>query len=88
MNLFVQGHTVQGWSGYLSPDVSVTNPDSRLRPRSEAGPLGLGLHGGKTRGWRYLLLSVGRQGLFLVPECPLLVVGQTAGCWVLLGQDE
>lgn len=85
MTLLVQGHTAhQGWSWYSSPSVWV----SRLHPRSEAGPLESGLHLGKSRGWRNLLLSGGRQGLFLVPECPLLVIGQTAaGSWALLGQD-
>lgn len=30
----------------------------------------------------------GRQGLFPVPECPLLAVGQTAGSWAQQGQEE
>lgn len=88
VNLLVQGHAVhQGWSWYSSPDVWVINPDSRLHPRSEAGPLEPGLHLGRTRAWRYLRLSGGRQGLFLVPECPLPVGGQTAGSWAQLGQE-
>lgn len=35
-----------------------------------------------------LLLRVGKQELFPVPECPLLAVSQTAGAWAQLGQEE
>lgn len=52
---------------------------SRLPPRSETARLEPDLHLGKTRGWMTLLLSMGRQGLFVVPECPLLAVDQTVG---------
>ena len=47
VKLPVQGPTAcEGWGWYPSPDVWVTNPDSRLPPRSEAAPVEKGEDGG------------------------------------------
>nr|XP_060502335.1 uncharacterized protein LOC132687815 [Panthera onca] len=81
--LLVQGHThSSSRMGRLQTQIPGCLPDLTLVLCCRSAPRE------NQREWRPLPPSVGGQGLSLVPECPLLVAGQTAGSWAQRGAPE